>query len=161
MPRVNVRGQGGEGAPSLLRVLPVCATGTGVHEWPTLVPFLSRRMGPHEAGEQLAHFDPGGAGCHNGVAKSEGAQAFLIIGLDNAETPRSSLIEDWAEYHHLTGLDPRLPVSGVTGHDFALLVGHVEGEIGPGRYEPEDECSHHETLTGVNRLGTDGADGHR
>jgi hypothetical protein len=74
-----------------------------------LVVLGSRRVGPHEAREQLAHFDPGGAGRHGGVAKSEVAQAFLVIALDNAETPGSSLIEDGAEGHHLPGLDQRLP----------------------------------------------------
>lgn len=108
-------------------------------------------MGPHEAGTQLAHLDSGGTGRHDGVAESEVAQTFLIIGLNDTETPGSSLNEDGTESHHLPRLDSRLPVGGVTGHDFALFVGHVYGEVGPRRNEPEDECSHHEALTGMNR----------
>src|SRR5438270_1271790 len=98
-----------------------------------------RSAGADVAGEHLAHLDGGRAGDDDGIAGREGPELVFVVGFDDAETPRAGAVEHGAEHHHLTGLDQWLPVGGVAAHDLPLLVGHVEGERGAGRHEPEHE----------------------
>jgi hypothetical protein len=82
------------------------------------------------------------------IARGDGAQLILVVGLDDREAPRSPAVEHRAEDDHLTPVDERLPVGRVTAHDLALLVGHVGREGGPRRHEPEHEGRHASKSTG-------------
>ena len=50
--------------------------------------------------------------------------------------------EDGAEHDPPTGLNEWLPVGGVTTHDLALVVGHVEGKVRTRRHETKHERAH-------------------
>src|SRR4029077_3199620 len=56
--------------------------------------------------------------------------------------PGAATVEHRTEDHHLARLDPGSPILGMTRHDLALLVAHVQRERRTGRLEPEYEGAH-------------------
>ena len=105
-------------------------------------PLPERLSGSNESGQHFADLRPRSARSDDWITRCEGAEFLLVIGFDDTETPRPAAVEYRANDHHMTGVDQRLPVGGMAGHDPALFVGHVEGKRGTRSLEPEAECAH-------------------
>src|SRR5436309_8003796 len=96
----------------------------------------------HEAAEHLSDLNCPGPARYDGISLGEGPQLGLTVTLDDAETPRLGAVKHRSEDDHLTGLDIRLPVGGVTSHDLSFVICHVERERRTWRLESEYECAH-------------------
>jgi hypothetical protein len=104
---------------------------------------LTRRSpGSNVPCEEFANLNICSAGCDHRVAPSERTDLLLVITFDHAESPRPAPIEHWAENHHATRFDHRLPVGSMKSHDLALLLCHVEGKGRTRSLEPEHEGTH-------------------
>src|SRR5437763_4332512 len=84
---------------------------------------------PDEPGEHLADLYPSGAGDCRRITGGEGAQLVLVLGLDDTKPPRTVAVQYRTEDDHLAGVDERLPVGRMAGHDVSLLGGHIKREV--------------------------------
>src|SRR2546423_1356615 len=60
--------------------------------------------------------------------RGEGPHLLFTVSPPHANPPRAAAVEHRTEDHHLARLDPGSPVPGMTRHDLALLVAHVQRE---------------------------------
>jgi SnoaL-like polyketide cyclase len=113
---------------------------------PNSVPGAPREGGPlaapDESRQHLPNLNRGGSRGNDRVAGGEGSQLFLVLGLDDTQSPRSSAVEHRAEDHHVTRINERSPIRRMTSHDLPLLFGHVESKDRTWSVQPEHEGGH-------------------